>query len=148
MPPSSLYRFFLYGKAIQASLHNRFLDHFSGYPLFLLPLIAYNPSFFLSCPTLKELGIYRPAKGREAGWLQCGQKMPMGREGRPEDKAVLTWKRRCRKERGRTGITHKHKGKSPRVPAPLPHLSNSSADGLGVEVKGTQSSREGLGGKR
>lgn len=38
------------------------------------------------------------------------------------------WKRRHRKERGRTGGTQKHKDKnSPRVTEPLPHLSDSSA---------------------
>lgn len=91
--------------------------------LFLL-LIQQKLFFFLSCPTLEELGIYRPAKGWAANVARrCPWK---GRETRGWSCAY--WKRRHRKERGRTDGTHKHKAKkSPRVTEPLPHLSDSSA---------------------
>lgn len=100
---SSLYHFFLYGKAFKLAcmtgswitfldIHS-FFSHYTTFP---------RLSFLLSCPSSKDLYTSKgPRDWLAAMWPEDAH----GREGRPENEAVLTCKRRCRKERGRTGIT-------------------------------------------
>lgn len=62
----------------------------------------------------------------------------MSTEGRrSEDEAMLRLYRENagNKEEGVVQGTNT-KAKSPKVTKPMPHLSNSSVDGLGIEIKG------------
>lgn len=82
----SLYCFFLCGKGTQASLHNWFLDHFSGNLLFFSCL--YNRSCLSS--SLAPLWRSWVSTDQQRDGLQTWPEGAHGREGRSEDEAVLT----------------------------------------------------------
>lgn len=80
---SSLYRFFLYVKAIQAGLHDWFLDNFSGYPLSLLPLTLHNLPFFVLPPLLFQFeGSIDQQRAKR--WAGCNvvRRCPWGKGGK------------------------------------------------------------------
>lgn len=81
--PSSLNCFFLCGKAAQASLHDWFLDHFSGNLLFFSHL--YNTT----CPSSSLAPLWRSwvSTDQQRNGLQRGQKVPM--EGKGDQRMEL-----------------------------------------------------------